>query len=177
MSTIAALSAACSSSAELPAFAERTEAATNSAVEVRLTENRNAEAMLAQVLSAAHEQLMPVCSAHPEGSIRVVDPLDPARYTDVTCAAILERVNAAGLAGVPAMSERSSEPLTSQPEERVGEAQQRWSPLGLLCGLFVTGVAIGLTEACKAHNPGNPQCEYAPSGGAGIIGAMLCALL
>lgn len=132
--------------------------------EVSLSGGATADAAVAEILKARRAQMIAACSALPAGAIRVANPLAPG-YTDVSCASILTD---------EAVEDAEPTPPTS---EGIGEARQKWSPLGLACELAFLGFGAGISSACSSHGGDPSTCGYSAPIGAGVIGIAVCSLL
>ncbi|AUX46723.1 uncharacterized protein SOCE26_082320 [Sorangium cellulosum] len=94
--------------------------------------------VIPRILEAGRHELAAACADRPEAWIRVFNPLDPGPYGNVPCASML-----CGEAGA------STEPAPDADSERIGAAQQPWSPIGLGCGIFMLGATMVATSVLR----------------------------
>ncbi|XXX76934.1 hypothetical protein WMF30_55735 [Sorangium sp. So ce134] len=123
-----------------------------------------------QILDAGRPELAAACADRPGAAIRIFDPLDPGAFADVPCAAMVSYDAAA--------QEGSAVPV-SEGDEPIGAAQQRWSPLGLGCSIFVFAAATvaGSAICPRAADPRDAKrCGHYTNVSFGVLGAA-CAFL
>ena len=113
-------------------------------------------------MAAGQDQLAPVCVGNPDASVRAFNPLASGSYEDVLCSVILDDGRSIG---------HASEALVSG-SERIGQVQQKWSPFGLGCSLFVLGAGILMNHlACHYPTAEHPEaCSNLLEGGMGALG-------
>ncbi|WP_437587342.1 hypothetical protein [Sorangium sp. So ce1000] len=141
--------------------------------EVSLDEGTTNESVIPQILEAGRPELAAACADRPEALIRIFNPLDPGVSADVPCAAMLSVDG-----GDAAAQEQSAVPV-SEGGEPIGEAQQRWSPLGLGCSIFVfTAATVAGSAICpRAADPRDAKrCGHYTNVSFGVLGAM-CSFL
>ena len=135
---------------------------------MRLSQATTAETVLPQIVEAGREQLATACATSPGASLRLANPLAEGSYEDIACSAILDGGESVGL---------TSEALTSG-GENIGQVQQRWSPIGLGCTIFVGLAALianyGLCSRPGAEHP--DACRYTADAGFFGLG-VACAFI
>ncbi len=123
------------------------------------------EDVVLQIAIHGREQLAAACAAHPAASVRIYNPLSPGEFADLSCASILGD-------DIPLIE--TGDALKSEP---IGEAQQRWSILGLGCSLFILGVSWLLNAGCDTPRSEDPKsCHDVTNWGFGALG-VACAFL
>jgi hypothetical protein len=158
----AAMLAGCAADTTAPDLpAEQTDAP--QAFEVRLRGDATAESATAAILAAGQEQLVTACEQTPGASVRIMNPLASGDYADVACSSILDGAG------------QTSEALTIG--ERIGEAQQPFTPIGgILCSLASLVATTAAANECKKwRGPNSEFCGVGGfmSGSAWIIGCYL----
>lgn len=149
-----------------PAHAETdepsTEAAASHAFAVQLSGNTTAENVIERIIEAGREQLATACTAQPEASVRIFNPLASGSYEDVACSTLLDGGESVG---------HTSEALSSG-GERIGQVQQKWSPFGLGCTALVGLSALFVNYAlCSRPGAEHPDaCRYTADGGFFTLG-------
>lgn len=139
---------------------------------IYLDDSTTAESVIPAIVAAAHDQLVTVCEGNPGASVRVVNPLASGSYEDAQCSDIL---------GGSEMTGQVSAPVTNG-GERIGQAQQRWSPVGLVCSALLLGATLvlnwpGSHVGCNDPRAENPVgCQRVTAIGGGTLG-LLCALI
>ncbi|AUX43287.1 uncharacterized protein SOCE26_047310 [Sorangium cellulosum] len=130
-----------------------------------------AESAIPEILEAGRLDLAAACADTPDVSIRIFNPLDPCAYTDVSCASVL-RGDAADEVAIPA-------PVSEESDEPIGTAQQRWSPIGLGCSIFILGAGMVANSAIcpRARTQEDAtRCANYSSVGFGTLG-VLCSFI
>ncbi|WP_437593473.1 hypothetical protein [Sorangium sp. So ce1000] len=133
---------------------------------VGLARDTTAESVIPQILEAGRPELAAACADRPEAWIRLFNPLDAGAYADVPCSLMLHDDAAA--------AEESAVPV-SEGDEPIGAAQQRWSPVGLACGVLMLGSSLVSTFALcpRARNPHDRQgCDILTAGSFSTFGVM-----
>lgn len=105
---------------------------------------------------SGHEQLASVCAENPASSVRVYNPLVLDEFTDVSCSAVLD-------------GKELDDKVIPGTDERIGEARQPWSPLGLACALLAAAANRFIDSRCET-----PECHGSNDWGSAGIG-LLCA--
>ncbi|XXT25070.1 hypothetical protein WME94_26405 [Sorangium sp. So ce429] len=136
---------------------------------MRVDEATTAESVIPRILEAGRPELAAACAERPDEVIRIFNPLDPGAFADVPCASVLN--------GGAAAQEQSAVPVSEEGDEPIGAVQQRWSPLGLGCGLFVLGSSLVASRAIcpRARNQRDlKRCQnWSDTGFAGL--SIMCA--
>ena len=136
---------------------------------VPMTTTTTSENVIEQVMAAGHDQLVAACEANPAASIHVFTPLVSGDDADILCSSILSGREPVG---------QSSEALMSG-GERIGQVQQKWSPVGLACSAITFGSALVMTYAMcpRATTPEHERnCGYLGNVGMGGL-SFLCFLI
>jgi hypothetical protein len=165
---VAALAVVCSGCGDIKeqaTFAETQEpiASTPQSVVISLQDAR-VETIIPQIIAGAHEQLAAACATQPSAAVHIVSPLAQA---DVSCRDILSGHQATGEA---------------QEGAGVGEPQEKWSPVGLVCALIAGGLGLlfnyGPTGRVGCHNPRAeyPEACTAVTEGGSFALALACAV-
>lgn len=108
--------------------------------DVRLPGDTTEETVIPAIIAAGHDEIAAACESTSSASIRIFNPLASGAYRDTPCSAILDRT---GEANSTLTSDSSDGPI--------GEAQQRFSPIGLGCHVFIAGAALFASAAICSH--------------------------
>jgi hypothetical protein len=139
---------------------------------LHLDNSTTSEDVIPAIIAAAHDQLVPACEGNPGASVRVFNPFAWETFEDVQCSDILGGHETTGQASASFM----------RGDERIGQAQQSFSPVGLLCSALVLGATLawswpGSHAGCNDPRAENPVgCQAVTGIGGGGLG-LLCALI
>jgi hypothetical protein len=139
---------------------------------VQLPHDVTTESVIPAIVAAGQDKLAAVCERTPGAGIRIANPLASGAFEDVQCSTIL---------GESEMTEHASTALTSG-GERIGQTQQKFSPVGLVCSALLLGATLawnwpGSHVGCNDPRAENPVgCQAVTSIGGGGLG-LLCALI
>jgi hypothetical protein len=139
---------------------------------IQLDASTTAESVIPAIVAAAHGKLVTVCAGNPGASVRVINPLASGSHEDVQCSDLLEGSETIGQASAP----------VANGGERIGQAQQKWSPVGLVCSALMFGAALawnwpGSHAGCNDPRAENPAgCQAVTSVGLGSLG-FLCGFI
>jgi hypothetical protein len=144
------------------------EPAASNGFELKLPDSATAETVIPAIVEAGHDQLAMACEASPVASVRIFNPLAAGSYEDIACSTLLDAEASVG---------PTSEGLV-RGDERIGEAQQRLTPIGLGCSFVILGLGIFMNHAlCQypgAEHPG--ACAALSEFGMGGLG-LACAFI
>lgn len=133
--------------------------------EIFLENAPRADMAIDEIAAQAHDRLAAACVGLPGAAVRIWNPLSSGSYADVPCAEIL-----------------AGEGQATLTSERIGEAPQEWSPVGLACSLLLFGTASAFNwpwgkEGCNNPRADNAEgCRAATGLGLGALG-LLCAFI
>jgi hypothetical protein len=128
------------------------------------------ENVIPQIVAAGHDQLAILCESRPDGSVRIVHPLASDAYTDVSCASVIDVDGSTG--------ETSAAVVSKEPDEPIGTAQQKLTPIGLGCGIFMLGAGLFANHVLCAHPRADQpdKCRLVSELGLGSLG-VACAFI
>jgi hypothetical protein len=118
---------------------------------VQLSRDARAETVVPAIVAAGHDELAAACASTPGAAIRILNPLASEAFEDVSCASILSGEGTA----------ETSAALSGEPTgERIGEAQQPFTPVGgVLCSLAaLIATAAAANECKKWRGPNSELC-------------------
>ncbi|XXX74847.1 hypothetical protein WMF30_45060 [Sorangium sp. So ce134] len=124
---------------------------------VQLPSDTTEENVIPRVVAAGREEIAEACERTSSVSVRVFNPLALGVYADIPCSTILDDAGEVG--GVR---------MNHQNDGRVGETQQKLTPLGVGCAAFIG--AAGLVAqfgVCPRARTGRDKrrCDYWTGGG------------
>ncbi|WP_437608042.1 hypothetical protein WMF20_45435 [Sorangium sp. So ce834] len=126
------------------------------------------EPAIPQIVAAGRHELVAACADRPDAAVRIFDPLEPGLVADVPCASVLS-----------GEVEASTAPAAEEGGEPIVAAQQRWSPIGLGCGVFMLGATMFATSVLcpRARDPRDAQrCSNYSGAALGTLG-VFCGLI
>ncbi|MFS8064826.1 MAG: hypothetical protein ACMG6S_00515 [Byssovorax sp.] len=139
---------------------------------IHFDDSTTPESVIPAIVAAAHDQLVTACEGNRGASVRVFNPLASGSYEDIQCSDILGGSEVIGQASAP----------VANGGERIGQVQQKWSPVGLVCGALMLGAALawnwpGSHAGCNDPRAENPVgCQRVTTIGIGSLG-FLCGFI
>jgi hypothetical protein len=129
------------------------------------------ENVIPQILAGGRGQLAVMCeAAQPGASVRIFNPLVAGASADVSCASVLDGDGSTGEASAALVSDESDGPI--------GTVQQKLTPIGLGCGVFMLGAALYANHVLCAHPTAEQpdKCRLVSELGLGTLG-VACAFI
>lgn len=115
---------------------------------LQLEDDTTPATVIEQIAAAGRDQLVVACESTPAATVRILNPLASGDYADLACSTVLDNDT----------WQTSAAPSNASGDGRIGEAQQRLTPVGpVLCGLLGIFEGAAMAKACSDWRGRNSQ--------------------